>query len=208
MTYSDTILDRALAKATPVYPAARTGALPALSVGQHCYLLADDGLFVMGQGNGFVALIRVADLPRTSGFGPLAPGIWFEGRPVPPRLIEEAKQHAIETYPKEWAGAITLSTDGWTMEHVGVTSASGSHVTYGRSSYRDDALVVDVHSHGAHPAGFSPTDNASDEQGVHIAAVLGECQPETIRLIARVSVNGFFLDIEPGQWLDIHGDVA
>ncbi|MES1933268.1 PRTRC system protein A [Salinisphaera shabanensis T35B1] len=201
-TYAQSVLDRALARATPVYPAAHSGELPALKEGAHCYLIANDGLFVLGRGCGFSALIRVSRIRKLSPFGELSEGVTFDDARVPRALVREAADRAIAENPNEWAGAIVRTGDGYALQSVDVESASPGHVTYRRDSYDDAAVVVDMHSHGTLEAYFSRTDDASDEQGVHLSSVFGHCTDrKRLKIAARVTINGHFLEIEPEHWL-------
>lgn len=202
MIYTDNPLDKAMASATPVYPAALGGTLPELPVGGHCYLLARDGLFLMGQGCGFYALIRLSRLDNFTSFGGLTEGVWLTHGPVPKALVLDAATDAIAESPDEWAGAIVLREGDYALESVSADSASPGHITYRRDSYDDAALVVDMHSHGAGDAYFSSTDDASDAEGVHISVVFGRCvKPSALTVVSRVTINGHFRRLDTTDWM-------
>ena len=201
-TYTDSPFDKALASAIPTHSAAHDGTLPDLAEGQHCYLLASDGLYVMGRGRDFHALIRVATLKTETPFGDLVEGVHFHGDLVPRALVEDAADKAIATNPDEWAGAIVRQNGIYSLQDVGVDSSSPSHVTYDRESYDDSDVVVDMHSHGDDKAYFSPTDNDSDAEGIHLSTVFGYCSDrQALQLVARVTINGHFLSLALDQWL-------
>lgn len=201
--YTDSLLDNALAQATPVYPAAHGGAAPKLTEGQHCYLLAQDGLYVAGRGRGFTAFIRLCALPKLTPFGELREGVVFDDAMIPRDLTAKAAVMAIADSPLEWAGAIVRIDAQYALQSVRIGSASPAHVTYDRDSYDDAALVVDMHSHGDSKPYFSSIDNASDAEGVHLSLVFGHCATrESLRLVARVSINGHFLHLDERDWLE------
>lgn len=203
MTYSDNVLDKALASATPVHPVASDGRLPVVRQGGHCYLLGRDGLFVMGQGCGFCAIIRLCHLERETPFGSVKEGLFFSESRVPKALVRAAGERAIADNPIEWAGAIVLKENGYALTSVGVDSASAGHITYRRDSYDDHALVVDMHSHGNGAAYFSATDDKCDAEGVYIAVVFGRCEGRTTQeVLARVTINGHFMLLDMGAWME------
>ena len=202
-TYTDNRLDFAVARATPVFSASHTGELPMLANQQHGYLVAGNGLFVVGRGAGFTAVIALAESPTPTPFARVTPGIYFDAGRIPRTLINHAADRAIECAPIEYAGAITYRDDGYALAEPRIDSASPSHVTYDRTSVDDDALAVDLHSHGLTSPYFSSTDNASDEQGIYIAVVFGHCADRRrLSHVARVTINGHTLALEPDDWLN------
>ena len=65
------------------------------------------------------------------------------------------------------------------------------------------SLVVDVHSHGTIPSGFSLTDNEDDKGGVKICIVLGSYKKEgdipEFEASMRLAIEGFFFDFSYGK---------
>lgn len=201
--YPANVFDRAMAQATPVYPAASDGTWPEVPVGSHCYLLGNNGLFVMGRNAGFNATIRVAELEHPTPFGAVEEAIRFDRGAVPVQLIRDAAHHAIATSPVEWAGALIWdeTVQGYRLQHIEADAASPTRITYRRETYDDDALVVDMHSHGEGNARFSPTDDTSDAEGVYIAALFGRCEDtKCLQSVARLTINGHFRSLILADW--------
>lgn len=201
--YTDNPMDKALASASPVYTMAHDGTLPVLPTDGRGYLLARNTLFVIGRGCGFTALIPVESLSTPTPFGAAEAGVYFDHAPPPRNLVRAAANKAVATSPTEWAGAIVGNDHGeYELQSVGVSSASPGHVTYGRSTYDDAALVLDMHSHGAGDPYFSDDDDYSDAEGVHIAVVFGRCaEHASLALKARVSIHGVFMPLDDlNEW--------
>lgn len=119
------------------------------------------------------------------------------------RPDENVAEQAIAESPTEWAGAIVRIDGQYALQGVRVGSASPGHVTYHRDSYDDAGLVVVMHSHGASEPYFFITDNASDAEGVHLSLVFCYCASRgSLRLLARVTINGHFMLLDEAEWLE------
>lgn len=196
--YHESVLDRALAQATPVYPVNQSGRLPPLVAGQFCYLLGHDGLYVFGRSNAVAGILRVAELDRATGFGPVTPRVELLGGRVPVALLAECVTDAVATSPTEWAGAITWEQGRYHYRRPVVEAASAGAVRFRQDSYNSDWLAVDLHSHGEGSAYFSATDDKSDAEGIHVAVVVGRCAAtQTVEFDMRLSICGWFTTIAP-----------
>jgi PRTRC genetic system protein A len=203
MTYANNPLDVALAAGTPVYPMAHDGTLPELVSGQHCYLLAQDGLFLYGRGYGFDAIKRLSTLAAPTPFGAITPGLRLDHGRVSVALFAHACGFAAKIAQTEWAGAITIQEDRYQLDEIVAEATSAAEVTYLRESYDDDRLIVDLHSHGEDKAYFSPTDDRCDAQGIYLAVVIGHCHDANrMHFVSRVTINGVFMALKPEDWLD------
>jgi PRTRC genetic system protein A len=68
--------------------------------------------------------------------------------------------------------------------------------------YRPPAnAVLEIHSHGSHPAVFSATDNR-DEQGLRIYGVVGRLGTDQPTVSLRVGAYGYFLPVAWGSVFD------
>jgi PRTRC genetic system protein A len=65
--------------------------------------------------------------------------------------------------------------------------------------------VLEIHSHGPHPAVFSTTDDR-DEQGLRLYGVVGQLGTEQPSVSLRVGAYGYFLPIAWGSVFD--GDLG
>ncbi|MHB1126308.1 MAG: hypothetical protein ACYC2T_05030 [Bacillota bacterium] len=58
--------------------------------------------------------------------------------------------------------------------------------------------VMDIHSHGIHDAGFSPTDDA-DEIATGLYGVMGNLDTPKPRFVLRYSCGGSYREVDPRQ---------
>lgn len=105
-------------------------------------------------------------------------------------------EHAKKVSPVECAGLMiwNVSTGLWRLAIREVTYASSERVDYIEPVLVDDEIaVVDVHSHGLHPAFFSPLDDRDDQGSIKLAAVIGRLDQEApevaIRLVCIDSIR-------------------
>lgn len=166
--------DKALQAALPALPVPHDSDLPALPAGQRRLLLAADGLYLQARSSVMQVSVRVAT--ATLPYGPHQQQVILSHGPVPASLVREAARLASATPDKEVAAAVVWKEGAYRLEVPEVISAGAGHVSY-HDRLDDDALVMDIHSHGAGRAFFSSTDDASDlaRPGPYLALVLGCC---------------------------------
>jgi len=105
---------------------------------------------------------------------------------------------------EEIAGAILESPSGPALRLLPVLSSSATHVSYDDHDIDDDALLVDVHSHGRLPAFFSTFDNRSDlsRRGPYVAIVVGGVEAaSTTTLVARLVLPPYLVPFGPA-WVN------
>lgn len=193
--------DRVLFSQTPMLMMPSYGTLPPLALGRRRYIAAADGVYLQARQRALDVTLRLAcvDLP----FGPLREHVELSGGLIPRALYDEMAAHALAQAPKEWAGLVHW--DDLEQRYV-LTLPSVVDVSNARIRYRSDAidherLVLDIHSHGYLPAGFSALDDTSDECGIHFACVLGLClSAQTMVAITRLVVDGQFFDLDWHPW--------
>lgn len=179
-------LDTALAAASPLVPNLYAG-LPEVPEGQKQIVGAADGLYVRAATPALSVCARIADAKLP--YAPLVQSIRPKYGPIPLTLLHDFVEWAQISRNREIAAVIETYGPGYCLRRLEPTSASGAHITYDDTQVEDDALVVDLHSHGKMPAFFSSTDDESDlsRRGPYIAAVVGECGTRDIvsfRLVA------------------------
>jgi len=190
--------DQALATSVPVYPAASDGTLPDLKRGQYCYVVGANGLFAVGRGAGFMAVVPVTtDDEVYIPFGQMTPGVHYDGQPLDSELIRQAAVAARKVLDKEWSAVILTDPDtGEYRLHEGAYPYhDNGNVSVATQSYdptgNEDDLVVNLHSHGRGKPYFSVVDDASDSRGIHISVVFGYCHDwKQLTLCTRLSVCG------------------
>lgn len=194
--------DQARLFTNPVLLMPFEGALPPLTQGPRRYVLASDGLYVQAKTRVLkvtVPLARVTGLP----FGPLAPSVELAGGPIPFSFFEQIEEAALHHHPNEWSAFIH-----WDEEHgeyaltvPRTRSRSGSHIAYDTDAVDPERLVLDVHTHGAFSAYFSPVDDASNLFGLYFASVLGCCgNAETLEVVSRLVIDQHRLDLAWHPW--------
>ena len=200
--------DLAVQSSLPVVPVPFDSPLPPLAVGQRRLLLAADGLYLEVAAPTLAATLRLAEarLP----FGPLQQSLALPHGPVPAAHLRTLAERAQSTPQQEVAGAVVWAAgEGYQVVFPEVLSASAGHVSY-RDTLDDAGLVLDLHSHAAGPAYFSPVDDASDSArpGPYLAAVVGRCDG-AMELALRFVSAPFLVDL-PVQLLspNAHGLVV
>jgi PRTRC genetic system protein A len=188
--------DFALLGATPALMQPRFGSLAALA-GGHRYIVAQSGLYVEARTPVLHACACIAPVAEPLPYGPVETFVRLPSpediRPHLARAVEAAKHVS----PMEWAGYITYADgSGYDLVSLPVVSRSTGHISYDRSSVDEDAVVIDIHSHGEHGAYFSEKDDEDDRirGGIYLAVVIGHCTA-TPEIAARLVVNGHLLPV-------------
>lgn len=121
----------------------------------------------------------------------------FTCGPMPTSLVREFLSEARDASPKEMAGVFLWNedTDGWRYER-----RHGNHVTEDYISYTEvrpregEHIVIDVHSHGLHPAFFSQQDNDDDLGSMKVSLVLGNVDRPTPSSLLRLCMAGHIVN--------------
>lgn len=191
--------DRALLAATPTLMAPRFGRLPPVEVGQHRFVVGANGLFVQARTKAMDVTLRIASTPMLP-YGALQENVSLAGGPLPYRLYREMVERACRASPTEWAGVVVYDGREYRLIEPVLDEASLGSITYRTSAYDDEAVALDIHSHGRGDSFFSETDNQSDT-GIYLAAVLGRCHsPESVTVKVRVVVRGIFYAVAWVPW--------
>ncbi|UJJ60412.1 PRTRC system protein A [Rhodanobacter denitrificans] len=195
--------DAVLQAAFPTVPVPRFGALPDLPVGRKRLLVASDGLYLEVRSTALHARLRLAsvDTPHGACREFLAPA----GGRLDRNWIGKLAELALAGGESEVASGIVLGEDGWRLHRPRTLSSSGAHVTY-RDDFEDDALLVDMHSHGALDAFFSSTDDAGDlaRPGPYLAVVLGRCQSrESLSWVVRFVCAPYLIALDTERLTDL-----
>lgn len=144
-------------------------------------------------------LVAAAQMPTP--YGEVAQVATLKCGSPPADLWSAFIKHAKEESPVECAGLMiwNASTRLWRLAIREVLYATSSRVDYMEPALLDEEFaVVDIHSHGLHPAGFSSRDDCDDRGGIKIAAVIGRMDlqvPEVaIRLVCIDSIRKVSMD--------------
>lgn len=143
------------------------------------------------------------------GVGPDA--LAFRCGPIPTALFMEVLEHFAAALPNEAAAFILWheQTRQFRIEFPQIDAATPSRLVYRPPVLAQGwHLVCDIHSHGAGPAFFSPTDNADDAYSTKIAIVVGSFGvSENLTVMARLCAGGMFLEL-PGLPFEEATDAA
>lgn len=185
--------DAAVAAATPLKASLYAGT-PLPQVGHKDYVGAADGLYVRARTPALSVTARLT--PATLPYAPLSEAIVPANGPVPTSLLREFARMAAEDADREIAAVIVTDGSGYRLIRVDGTDRSAAHVTYDDGQVDDDALVIDLHSHGRLSAFFSTVDDRSDlsRRGPYIAMVVGECDQEAI-FLPRIVMAPHLIDL-------------
>lgn len=169
----------------------------------HRFLLAQGGLFLEVRRPWLHLIHKVAEQPGTVRipYGAVANKMEFGygrlGSAIP--QMKEFAAHAMVASPIEAAGSLIWNhvTKEWSLKYPEVIGeATGGGIKFLQVATDDDeSLVVDLHSHGVHPAFFSATDDADDAGSVKISGVFGDLDKGVQTAAFRLCVLGLYLPI-------------
>jgi PRTRC genetic system protein A len=196
-------LDMATYNAAPVVAVPAHSEFAPLVENGHRFLLARGGLFLEVRRPWLHIIHQVAEQPSTVripygevvnkmefGFGRL-------GTALP--QMKEFAAHAMVQAPIEAAASLIWNhvTNAWALKYPKtIGEATGGSIQFEQIELgEDESLAVDLHSHGAHPAFFSETDNADDAGSVKICGVYGDLDKDVQTAVFRLCVLGVYLPI-------------
>ena len=127
-------------------------------------------------------------------YGEVSDQIDFKCGPIPREVIRKFAEEAKAAAPTEIAAAFIWSeqTGQWRYARREATSAGADHINFVEVNLVEgESLVVDVHSHGYHPAYFSRQDDSDDMGTMRISLVLGNLQQDVPASAMRLCLAGF-----------------
>jgi PRTRC genetic system protein A len=196
-------LDLATFAAAPVAAVPRHCEFAPLVDNGHRFLLAEGGLYLEVRRPWLHFIHRVGEQDKAVRipYGPIASklelGFGRLGTALP--QMKEFATYAMVESPIEAAASLLWNhkTSEWSLKYPAVIGAA----TSGSISYEqvvvgeDESLVVDLHSHGAHAALFSDTDDADDAGSVKICGVFGSLDKDVQTVVFRLCVLGVYVPI-------------
>ncbi len=195
-------LDMATFAAAPVAAVPKFSAFAPLAENGHRFLLAEGGTFLEARRPWLHFIHRIGERAESVRipYGPLESkfelGFGRLGQALP--QLKEFAAYAMAESPIEAAGSLIWNhkTQEWSLKYPEVTSATTGSISYAQVELgEDESLVVDLHSHGAHPAFFSEADNADDAGSVKIAGVFGSLDQAAPTVAFRLCVLGVYVPI-------------
>jgi len=169
------------------YLVARNGPPPRRGLA-YDYVVAGDGLYVVADNRYLAARVPVARA-TVRGLPRLYASLTLHAGRLPQTCWERIVAIACFRPEREVLLAVRQEPSGHQLLQPAQLAGPTSVV------YRPprDALLQ-LHSHGAYPAHFSPTDDA-DEQGFGLYGVVGRLGSERPEVTLRVGVYGYFLPV-------------
>jgi PRTRC genetic system protein A len=190
-------LDVALLAAAPVAVVPAHSNFFPLQESSHRFLLAADGIYLEARRPWLHFIHRLAQISGARvPYGSVAAKAEFPFGRLSEAMaqLQEFALHASAAAPIEAAGSVIWNsvTGAWRIAYPEVIGeASAVHIEFKQVELADDEhLVIDLHSHGNGPAGFSDTDNRDDAGSVKISGVYGNLDQSEPTVAFRICVLG------------------
>jgi len=194
--------DATLLSVCPMLMQPRFGTLAPVAPGTKRFVAAQDGIYLEAATPAIDARVRFAATPPLP-YGAVSEHITAAAGLIPRELFDFMCERAVKQCPDEYAAVVLLDANGrdYCLHEPRVKSVSGGHITYATHDFETERLVLDLHSHGHGQSFFSATDDASDQDGLYFASVLGRCGAgDTITATTRLVVDGFFVPLSWHPW--------
>lgn len=199
-------LDKAILETFPFTAVPPSGqVLPAAASGTR-FLAAHDGLWREITLPWIRLVHKVGTTSMKLPYGAIEQSVEFPCGPVPLGLIDDFCDQARASAPAEIAAAVTWSelSNEWTLRYRHARSSSAAHIEYDEVRLAEgEHLVLDVHSHGHHPAFFSAQDDHDDMGAMKVSLVVGNCTEPRRTARMRLCMAGF---VQPAR-LDVSGQL-
>lgn len=177
------------------------------------YVMAGNGLWIESEGKLMAARVPVASC-KVKGLPDLEPVVRLRHGKIPAACFDLALGEMLK--PEIMVGDMaqvqtpfgsTLYMPSEDETYVGIVYETGYHVRLPEQTglpakvqfLEMDNVAMDLHSHGHYSTFFSGTDD-SDEQGLRLYTVVGNCDKNPPGVRVRVGVYGYWLQI---PWSDV-----
>jgi PRTRC genetic system protein A len=207
--------DRILQDLTPAVMVPRFAPCPTMEKSGHRYLVAADGLWLEVVRPWLLARVPLTppaedwlDGHHALPFGKLHRAICYnidaaQFDAVRGRFLDDA----LRAMPNEYAawGVYDARSHELSYQPLVAISASAGAISFHRPALDEHQhLAVDLHSHGALPPYFSPTDDEDDRGEVKAALVVGHLDQPQPGWASRLCLLGLFIASDDDA---AHGDV-
>lgn len=185
-------MDSMIQQAFPLRMATTETPLPFQASVPVSYAVARDGLWQDLSSDWLGLRHLVAPSAVNLPYGQLKPFVDWRCSFPPIAIWQEFAEQARLAMPNECAAMFVWNpaTNAWRLAMREALSASPTRVDYRNPSLDPGEIpVIDIHSHGRSPAGFSAIDDLDDAGSVKIAAVFGNLD-EKVSVAIRLCVAG------------------
>lgn len=190
-------MDEILQRSFPTVLAPRFAQLQSLTVTGERFVLSSTKL-MFEVSRPWLHAIRAISAPfdRMTPYGEApAEVVTLRCGPVPKRLLDQFHEQSRLALPRETAAWIVWNeNDGqFAYRELRTLSSDSLHVHFDRPALSSGwHLVMDIHSHGAHEAFFSHTDDADDIDQLCVSVVVGRVDQPMPSMVARLSMLGVY----------------
>lgn len=194
-------MDSMIQQAFPLRVATTECTLPFQDDAPVSYAVASDGLWQDLSSDWLALRHRVAVSDIYLPYGPLKPMVEWKCSFPPIAIWQAFAEQARQAMPNECAALFVWapSTDSWRLAMRDALSASPTRVDYRNPVLEPGEIaVVDIHSHGRLPAGFSSVDDLDDAGSVKVSAVFGDLDT-TVSVAMRLCVAGLHYKLKLGS---------
>ncbi|MGT2509652.1 PRTRC system protein A [Cupriavidus basilensis] len=200
-------MDSTLQQSFPTVMVPRFGDLAPMEGAGERLLAAEDGMF-LEVSRPWLRLVRQIGkyhVKTAVPYGLVAETTYLRCGKIPVHLIGKFAEMARAAMPNETGAWVVWNsvTRDFRLAPVIIRSQGRGHLDYDRPELSaDEVLVLDCHSHGAHPAYFSSQDDIDDVHDVKFAFVIGNCGADVPSLALRLCAKGIFEKSErvPSDW--------
>lgn len=186
-------MDQAILMAFPLLVVPRLGAIPTAENSGVRFVVGRAGIWREVNLPWVRARHLIADAQMELPYGDTSEGVELLCGDIPTAAIKQFHEEAKAAAPTEIAAAILWNeeTGGWRYARRPALSAGVDHILFKEVAIGEgEHLVVDVHSHGHHPAFFSPMDDADDHGTMRLSLVLGDLHQDTPSSAMRLCLAG------------------
>ena len=197
MRNPDDVRDQVLQSSMPMVMAPVFGQLPTLAVGAKRLIAANDGIYIEMRTPVLWACQLVQAMPMP--YGQQQAFLNLKHGPMLAPALSLFMRQAAQACPNEHAAMVVADQQGYDLQALSIASSTPVSVTYCQEDIDDDALVIDIHSHGDLDAFFSNTDDESDlsRRGPYIAVVVGKCRTlNTAQSMARLVSPPYLIPLD------------
>lgn len=192
-------LDTALQASAPVAMVPKYEEMQWLEQSGHRFLMAADGLWLEVRRSWLHLVWPLAKQEAVAmPYGQVEKRCQVAGGKLPADLIQRFVTDAQLAGHVEHAAWIVWDAEAqrYHYQDVEVLSATEGHVDYLRPKLADGKeMAIDLHSHGADYAYFSPKDNKDDRGEVKVSIVVGQCLTAEPAIKARLCAMGLYLNL-------------
>lgn len=191
--------DQIIQEHVPTVMAPRFNALPPLDKIGHRFIVAANGLWLEVNRHWLHVSLPVSPPASvTVPYGLIEKKIEIRCPAIPVAFLREFYAAAKSAFPNECAAWVTYNhvTGDFKLRHLEAISEGPGHIDVTRPKLSEgEELVLDLHSHGQHPAFFSSDDDRDDFGEVKLSGVLGNVHEENPTWKIRLCVLGHYEEV-------------